>query len=131
VHIVRQATTTVSDTLQLAWYGYFSTNNSGTGNLFCRLAIPKNFSYKSFTALAGQRLSINATNGYFATNITGINVSNTKGSGNIYFHSAQLDSIGPNAYSGKMSGLYDADFLSFKITKGRFDHILVPNMINF
>ena len=45
-----------------------------------------------------------------------------KGSGSIYFHTAQLDSISPGNYKGIISGIFEADIGSFKISSGRFDH---------
>jgi secreted protein with Ig-like and vWFA domain len=42
-----------------------------------------------------------------------------------------IDSVGPNNYSGRMSGLLDADFNTVKITQGRFDHTLNQLQISF
>ena len=129
VDIYRQQTTASQDTLRIIWTGYYNENKDSTGYLALTVPIAKNFNYKSFSALQGQRINIDTTNGFFSTNIKGLNSSKIKGRGSIYFHSALLDSIGPSSYKGKMSGLIEADFISNKITKGRFDHSIDPPQI--
>lgn len=130
VDIVKQTSSSLQDTLLIIWRGYFSTDSFSGGYLTLRLPVTKNFGYKDFSALQGTRLQIDTTNGFFSTSISRLNTSNIKGSGNIYFHAARLDSIGPNAYNGSMSGLFEADFTSFKITKGRFDHSFTPQNVS-
>jgi hypothetical protein len=129
LNIRKQVTGSSSDTLEFLWTGYYSSNSNSLGVLLCRFAVPKNFSYKSFSGLKAQRISINNSNGYFTNDINLGN--NSKGPGNIYFHTATLDSIGPNTYTGKMSGIFDASLPALKITKGRFDHTIIPAQIYF
>ena len=132
VDIRKQVTNSIKDTLIIRWLGYYAANDSSQGTLNLILPVAKNFSYKDFAALQGQRLHIDTTNGYFTTSISNLNLSNSKGSGDIYFNIAKLDSIGTGGgYFGKMSGLFDANFSSFKITRGRFDHIIEPPQVHF
>jgi hypothetical protein len=131
VYITKQSTNTLQDILLISWNGYYPADSLGQGNLNLIIPVAKNFSNKNFAALQGQRLQIDTTNAFFTTSISGLNSGNIKGKGNIYFHIAQLDSIGPSAYMGKMSGLFEADFGAFKITRGRFDHLLNPENVHF
>ena len=125
VDVRKERTSSLLDTLVINWIGYYIGNDSTPGNLRLLIAVPKNFNYRNFSALQGQRLLIDTTNnGFFSTSITGLNTGNNKGNGSIYFHTALLDSIGPDKYIGNMSGLIEANFPSFKITKGRFDESL-------
>jgi hypothetical protein len=131
VYIIKQSTNSLLDTLIINWLGYYPVNYFSQGNLNLTIPVIKNFSNKDFAALQGQRLQIDTTNAFFTISISGLNSGNIKGKGNIYFHTAQLDSIGPGAYMGKMSGLFEADFGTFKITRGRFDHLLDPQNVRF
>lgn len=131
VTVIKQSFSGLSDSLTINWTGYYPPNETITGSLSLHLAIAKNFTYKDLAAFNGQRLIINNANGYFLSSIAAANTFNAKGFGNIYFNTLRLDSIGPNNYSGKMSGLLDADFTSFKIAKGRFDHTIEPLQVNF
>ncbi len=131
VYIIKQSTTSLLDTLIITWPGYYPVNYFSQGDLNLIIPVAKNFSHKDFTALQGQRLQIDTTTAFFTTSISGLNSGNIKGKGNIYFHTAQLDSIGPREYIGKMSGLFDADFGTFKITRGRFDHLLNSENVRF
>ena len=80
--------------------------------------------YKDFNSLEGKRLIIDKVKNYFS-------YLGSKGSGNIYFHFAHLDSIQTDYYRGRMSGLFDADLGSIKITNGRFDHDILPEQVHF
>jgi hypothetical protein len=131
VTVTKQQFAGISDSLTIYWSGYYPPDETITGNLSLIMGIAKNFTYKDLAAFNGQRLIINNANGYFLSSIAAANTFNAKGSGNIHFNTLRLDSIGPNNYSGKMSGLFDADFTAFKITKGRFDHTLEPLQIKF
>jgi hypothetical protein len=130
VDIIKQPTNALQDKLLISWNGYYPADSMGQGNLELTITVIKNFSYKDFAALQGQRLQIDTNTSFFTTSISGLNTGNIKGIGNIYFHTAQLDSIGPGAYMGKMSGLFEADFGTFKIARGRFDHIIDPQQVN-
>jgi hypothetical protein len=131
VDITKYSTNSLLDSLIITWRGYYTANNFSNGSLNLIIPVAKNFSYKDFSALQGQRLQIDTATAFFATSISGLNINNTKGKGNIYFHSVQLDSIGAGSYMGKMSGLFEADFGTFKITRGRFDHLLDPQNVRF
>ncbi len=131
VNVRLQKTSTAKDSLWFSWHGYYSSDINNSGTLEMGMAVNKNFGYKEFSALKGQRLHLDTNNGYFLLSINGLVNNGTKGSGNIYFNSIALDSIGPNNYTGKMSGLFDADFNTTKITKGRFDHALDYSQVSF
>jgi hypothetical protein len=131
VYITKQSTTSLLDTLIITWQGYYTADNFSDGSLNLVIPVAKKFSFNNFSALQGQRLQIDTTTAFFTTSISGLRNSNRKGKGNIYFYSAQLDSIGASSYIGKISGLLDADFGTFKVTKGRFDHNITPIQISF
>ncbi|MEO6000599.1 MAG: hypothetical protein ABIN89_27370 [Chitinophagaceae bacterium] len=131
VSIEKKSTNGINDTLIITWLGYFEGSENNEGYLGLHIAVPSNFNYRNLSGLQGQRLNIDSTNGFFATNIRGLNSGNSKGSGSFYFHTARFDSVGRSSYSGVMSGLFDANFNSFKITKGRFDHTVSGAQIHF
>jgi hypothetical protein len=121
----------VQDTLVFEWTGNLAANGNNQGDISLSLIMPKGFGYKDFNALQGKRIAVNLTNGYFNSTITGINPGNLQGKGSVYFHTASLDSIGPGFYTGKMSGLIEADFNGNKFAKGRFDHTINSEQMNF
>ncbi len=136
MYITKQVTSSLQDTLTIQWTGYYTADRNTPSYLSLTLPVAKTFGYKNLAALQGQRLQIDTTNGFFSSytsgvNMPGTNISSRKGAGNIYFKTAEFDSIGPGIYSGKMSGLFDADFVSAKITKGRFDHLIAPEQVLF
>ena len=126
--INRQITSGPSDKLIFTWY-VNPVNTTGNGDIALVLAIPKVFGYKELSALKGQRLVLDTLNGYFTFSAQSNLI---KGTGNIYFHEMQVDSIGPNNFTGQMSGLMDAKFSSSLIlTNGRFDHNIAAEQIRF
>jgi hypothetical protein len=128
--INKQITSGVSDNLIFTWYGYPSTNNTLNGDVSLVLSVPKNFGYRDLSALKGQRIALDTTNGYFTFSSSQPNTG--KGTGNIYFHNMQIDSVGPNNFTGRMSGLLDAKFGSSLILQnGRFDHSITAQQIQF
>jgi hypothetical protein len=132
VYVRKYSTNSLQDTLLFNWFGYFEGNQFGGGNIGLVLPVSKNFSFNELNTLQGQRLNIDsAVNGFFSTSIGSLYNSGAKGNGSIYFNTAKFDSIAPNLYQGSISGLFEANFGSFKITKGRFDHFLEPNQIQF
>lgn len=131
VNIRLQRTGSAKDSLWFDWNGYYSNDINNQGNLNLVLAVAKNFGYKDLSALMKQRLHLDSNNGYFLLSVNGLISNTVKGSGNIYFHTMMIDSIGPANYSGRMSGLFDADFNTVKITKGRFDHSIEHLQISF
>jgi hypothetical protein len=124
-------TSTAKDSLWFSWNGYYNNEISNQGNLNMVLPVTKNFGYKDLSNLMKQRLHLDSNNGYFLLSVNGLISNIVKGSGNIYFHTMMIDSVGPNNYSGRMSGLLDADFNTVKITQGRFDHTLNQLQISF
>ena len=132
INMYRLPSGTLRDTLVINWQGGFADSaqlQAGSLNLF--LFVPHDAMYQYLSGLQGKRLQINAGTGYFTTGINGLNSSNTKGTGNIYFQTARFDSVNAYTYRGNVSGLFDADFGSFTITKGRFDHIMTEPQIRF
>lgn len=128
--INKQITSGVSDNLIFTWYSNPTANNTLNGDISLVLSVPKNFGYRELSALKGQRLALDTTNGYFRYSS---GLPNTgKGTGNIYFHTLQIDSIGPNNFTGHMSGLLDAKFgSSLILSNGRFDHTIIAPQIQF
>lgn len=124
VQINRQPATNAKDTLIIQWRGYYEAERNNEGYLSLHLAVPANFTFRDLSALQGKRLSIESTNGFFETGTHDFNRVNIKGKGNIYFQTARFDSVAVNTFTGNISGLFDADFGSFQITKGRFDHFI-------
>lgn len=127
VFVTKIAGTATEDTLMINWLG---RGNNNFYELILKLSMPKNFTSKDFNSLQGKRLHIDTTNGYF-TNSEYYQTANLVGTGNIYFHLAELNSIGLNSYQGRMSGLFDADFGAIKIGNGRFDHEIDSSQVNF
>ncbi len=128
--INKQITSGVSDNLIFTWYGNSSANNALNGDISLVLSVPKFFGYREMSALKGQRIALDTTNGYFRFSSSQPNIG--KGTGNIYFHNIQIDSIGPNNFTGRMSGLLDAKFGSSVIlSNGRFDHNITSAQIQF
>jgi hypothetical protein len=131
VRMDKNITGAATDTLVISWEGYFEENHQLTGNILLYLAVPSNLSFTNFSGFQGQRIKIDsAANGYFVRNFYGANSSSVKGNGNIYFNTANLDSIA-KGIDGRLSGLFDADFDSVKITNGRFDHSITARQVNF
>lgn len=131
ITIQLQKTSTAKDSLWFSWNGYYNNEISNQGNLNMVLPVTKNFGYKDLSGLMKQRLHLDANNGYFLLSINGLISNTVKGSGNIYFHTMMIDSIGPYNYTGRISGLFDADFNTTKITRGRFDHSLEQSQVSF
>lgn len=130
LYINKQITSGPTDNLIFTWYVNPTTNNTLNGDIALVLAVPKNFGYKELSALKGQRLALDTLNGHFSFSTPQTNL--IKGSGNIYFHDMQIDSIGPNNFTGRMSGLMDAKFgINLILSKGRFDHTLTAAQIQF
>jgi hypothetical protein len=133
IDVFRRSGAGLQDTLYFNWDGYFGTTNSFTGSTWLNLEVyvPKSFSYKSFGGLTGKRIAIDTTNGFFTMSREVLSPNNNRGKGNIYFHTASLDSLGPFSYAGQINGLFEADFGNIKITKGRFDHKLDVGQVSW
>jgi hypothetical protein len=131
VEIIRQQASAAKDTLIILWRGYFEPDKFFQAHLSMHLALPANFTYRDLPALQGKRLSIDSSNGFFELDNSFYNPTNRRGRGNIYFQTAQFDSVLLSGSAGRISGLFEADFSSFKITRGRFDHFISPQQIRF
>lgn len=130
LHINKQVTSGTLDNLIFNWSVAPNVYSSINSDISLVLSVPKNFGYRELSALKGQRIALDTTNGYFS--FSPALTSNSKGAGNIYFHNIQVDSIGPNNFTGRMSGLLDAKFSGgVVISNGRFDHNITARQIQF
>lgn len=128
--ISKQVTSGITDNLIFNWYVDANVTNSVNSDISLVLSVPKNFGYRELSALKGQRVALDSINGYFRFNP--IIANSSKGVGNIYFHNIRIDSMGPNNFTGRMSGLVDAKFSGgLIISNGRFDHEITANQIQF
>ena len=128
--INRQVTSGAKDNLVFTWYVNSNVSSTVNGDISLTLAIPKVFGYKELSAFKGQRFALDTLNGYFTFSSVQSNL--IKGTGNIYFHDIQVDSIGAGNFTGRMSGLLDAKFgSSSTLTNGRFDHNIEAAQIRF
>lgn len=126
---IRQQSDSVQNMLVVDWSGNLQGNNSSFDDIILYLYIPANFTYQGFDKLQGTRIAIDSATGYFSTTIAG--TGGGRGTGSIYFNKASFDSTDTGAYSGSFSGLLEANFSGAAITKGRFDHELTGEQINF
>lgn len=131
LNIAKQITNSLMDTLHFNWRGYFSPDRNSFGYLSLALPIEKNFGFSNLSAFNGRRFKIDSTTGLFSFYSPTSNMRFTNGTGNIYFHKAVFDSISPNMFIGRIAGLFDADFITTKITKGRFDHTINSDNVRF
>ncbi len=131
VDIEKLSTTGPLDTIGIKWNGYLNGNRENTSYIILVMQIPKIIGYSNLKAIDGKRFLIDTVNSYFLINGSDINPLHQKASGSIYFHRASLDSLSPGIYTGKIAGLFEANFGNFKITNGRFDHFLDNKQINF
>lgn len=116
-----------NDTLQISWLGNFANildPFQGSYFITAKFTVPHSFSYPDFSSLQGKKLTLDGTNGYFSAPYQNPYTAVIKGTGNIYFNRAQLDSISLGNNNGIIAGLFDADISGFKITNGRFDNNL-------
>jgi len=120
------------DSLRFDWWGSFRDNSPG-GYISLQLAVPAGFGYADFKLLDGKRIKIDSTlNGYFFSNTDGIFNNLKKRNGNIYFNTANMDSVAlPVAGEGRMSGLFDVQLDTTSISNGRFDHNLTRYQVHF
>lgn len=117
IYIFKQISNTAQDTLLFSWTGYYVNQLQNGAMLTLKLPVAKDFGVVDLNRLALQRILVDTTNGYFSSSIPELS-GNAKGAGNIYFHTAKFDSIGTGFYSGKISGLFNANFF-FKKNYGR------------
>lgn len=132
VYIFKQQSTTGNkDTLDISWTGTYVNDSVTIRNIGIKIPVAPDFSYRNFTALRGQRISVDGTNGYFYTNGFSLPTGDIRGKGSIFFLTAQADSLPTQRYTGKLSGIFEADFTGYTITRGRFDHTLDEGNLNF
>lgn len=128
VQIRKQFFDSLTDVLSITWEGYYVSDKNNSGDISLNLYVPKNFSYNDFSAMQGKRLIIDSTNGYF---LAALGANDVRGTGTIYFNTANLIANSVSGNGGSMSGLLEADFGSFQLTSGRFDHNLDAIQIFF
>jgi len=115
LHIIDSAAN--SDTLVIDWIGNQPYNPDHVSLV---LAVKKGFSRNDINSLNNNRLLVDGVNGYFMVN----NNRLEKGTGNIYFHKAIFLQFDSSEANNIFSGIFEATLPSYKITRGRFDHIL-------
>ena len=113
-----------NDSLQISWYN--DENPQGVSRISLILPVQNGFSYPDFNLLEGKRLQIDGVNSYFQINYG----KAEKGTGNIYFQRAYIIPSDSTNIS-RFSGIFEATLPSYKITKGRFDHVLTSNVVFF
>ena len=129
IHIQKWATTIASDTLEIRWRGDIQGQaNYLSISLSFYMAVPKNFTATDLMTLKGQRFFADGVSSYFTVD-GAPSLPTGKGTGLIYFHQVEIR-LNPQADgSGKIAGLFEANFANLKITKGRFDHSLSPSHV--
>lgn len=123
IYINKNTTTSLHDTIVIAWDGNFENSSNRDSRISLTLPFAKNFLH-SFNALEGKRLVFDTTQGFYTASMGVFAEQSNKGWGSIYFLNAHIDSIGPNDFRGKISGLFEAHFATGEINRGRFDHSL-------
>ncbi|HEY5409070.1 MAG TPA: hypothetical protein VIJ92_18400 [Ginsengibacter sp.] len=129
LYISKQIDSSAQDLLIIQWNGFLQKYPTGYNTISLYLKVPKDFTRNDISSFQGQRFAIDSSKGYFYANISGFNTET--GFGNIYFYSASFDSATQGSYSGELSGILEADFPDFKITKGRFDDQLSVSQFQF
>lgn len=126
IYIHKQVTSSASDTLFIVWYGRLpNQNNQQQVTIYFAKTIPKDFRAIDLVSFKGQRLIADGISSYFKIN--GYPATPTeKGTGSIYFHMVDIQLNSQADGSGRIAGLFEADFTNLKIKKGRFDHSLSP-----
>lgn len=107
-----------ADTLTIHWQSDELSPNFYSVSVV--LAVKKDFFYNDFTAFNNTRLTVDGVNGYFMINHN----RSEKGTGSIYFLRAILMPGNAAGINNQLSGVFEATFPSFKITRCRFDHTL-------
>lgn len=125
LEIYRDTSSITNDIIQFEWIGDFGGTIASYDKITMLLKVPKKFPFTRLKEFNNRRIQLDTTNGYFYSNIGGINNYYKKAPGVVFFQSLKYDSISPSFYRGKMAGLFEANFPNFKITNGRFDHTLV------
>lgn len=117
--------------LVITWYGGTQSSQYSGDYISLYITMPPNFSHSDLDSLNGKRLEIDSTRGYFLGGINEINNNYEIGTGSIYFNRFTYDSTAANGYTGRLSGLLEADFQDFKFTNGRFDDDLTIDQVQF
>ena len=116
--------------IQLFWYGSLVSNTSSSEYISLNLLVPPTAFARYMSALEGKRLTIDTTTGsYFSATFVQRGFTSSRANGTVYFQKVRIDSIGPNRYRGRVAGIFETDFGSVKISRGRFDHELVEEQI--
>ena len=132
VYFEKMLSSGAMDTLLIIWEGHYSGDQNGQEVISLMLPVAKNFKLSDLSAMQGKRLVIDSSTGFFAVNLQGLfPVDRQRGKGVVYFNTARFDSTSVGYYNGRMAGLFEADFGSFKITSGRFDHNISSSQVRF
>jgi hypothetical protein len=129
VFIEKHTTSGTTDTLSITWLGDPAAFRGNYSSISLGLPVAKSFKITDLAALQNKRIIIDNSNGFFQVNMTGLQGGNKNGKGSIYFNRLSFEVVGTNTYTGYMAGLLEADFGSFKILSGRFDHFMNPDQL--
>ncbi len=131
VYIRKEGLFAVGDYANFSWPGKYAKSAIGSDNINMYIKLPQANSLLSLNQFNKKRIALDTINGFFRTLIVG-SPSQTyysKKTGIVFFETLQIDSLGPNNFRGKISGLFETSDTILKITKGRFDHEIVPEII--
>jgi hypothetical protein len=130
VQLDKETDSSARDLLVIEWDGFLQSYPNDDNTIALYLKVPAGFTRNDINSLQGQRIAVDSSRGYFLAHISGYN-DTEEGFGNVYFNSASFDSTGIGDYTGEISGLLEATFPDFTITKGRFDHHLTGYQLGF
>lgn len=131
VYLTKTIDSSSNDMLIITWSGNTQNFQNSYGFISLYLSMPSNFSHRDLGSLNGKRLLIDNIKGHFLGYISEISNNYEIGTGSIYFNRFTYDSTGTGGYTGRLSGLLEADFPDFKFTNGRFDDELTIEQVQF
>jgi hypothetical protein len=133
VYLSKRSMGSMQDTLMIDWYGYYADEQPILNSkISLWLFLPHGSLYASLSSLGGKRLHIDSTTGLFTTNTSQSPTGSAlRGSGDVYFQTVRLDSLSIKRGEAIFSGLFEADFGSIKISRGRFDHAVSFEQVSF
>lgn len=131
VYLTKTTDSSFNSMLIITWYGSTQSSQYNDDYISLYISMPPNFSHSDLDSLNGKRLEIDSTKGYFLEGISEISKNYEIGTGSIYFNRFTYDSTAANGYTGRLSGLLEADFPDFKFTNGRFDDELTIDQVRF
>lgn len=128
VSITNDTNDPLSDSLHFRWTGGFANDNVKADDIELVLPVKKGFKAADLRDFQGQRFDLDGNKGYFKATLTGIG-QQLRGTGHIYFNKFTYDLT--FATESIMAGLLDANFITFKLESGRFDHSLSSLVVTF